>query len=334
MQVKANPQAVHQSLVCMALLFWVSLLAGCGVSGVPLTVSIPSLASEDLAGPCVFDLSISHPSALQRGTLVLYQRGDTADLYDDATLRKTMADLDYSILWAHQCNAKSTGDIQSDAAQGPARVLYAALTQLSVESGHPELATNGIILYGFSAAGVLTASMANDQPGRLLGTIQYAAGSSYVDLDNITVTSAAAHIPTLILANADDTQSGTERSLDYFQRGRSLGASWAYAVQRNTTHCCTLSTSSIILPWIEDIANLPPAPMPGATANATPAPPGTIASFVCTPDGVEDAQGYVDCEFSTSSVGPPASSAEESGWLPSQATANAWLTWVRNLSTN
>lgn len=307
---------------------------GCGVTGDPVSVSIPALATEDLAGPCVFDLSIAQPDAVQKGVLVLYERGDTNLLYDDATLRKTIKALDYSIVWAHQCNAQSTGSFQSDAGAGPGRMLFAALNQFAVRSGHPELATTGVVLYGFSAAGVLTATMANYEPGRLLGIIQYAAGSAYTDLDGVTVSPAAASIPTLVLANALDDDSGTERSLNYFQRGRLIGAPWAYGVQNGTTHCCNLSTRDIILPWVQDIATLDSTPSVGRAGDAPLPPQEVVANFVCTPDGVKDAQDDIDCRFTAASLSSSASTQEQSGRLPSSLSGAAWLAWVTNAGTN
>jgi hypothetical protein len=307
------------------------LFAGCGVSGAPLSVAIPALPTEDLDGPCRFELSMAKPADVQKGILVLYERGDTDQLYDDPVLRQTIASLDYSIIWAYQCNAQSTSSFQADASAGPGRMLLAATEQFAEKSGHRELETVGIILYGFSAAGVLTATMANDQPTRLIGTIQYAAGSAYTDLDDVPVSEAAASVSTLILANATDTDSGTERSLSYFQRGRSVAAPWAYAVQNDTGHCCNLSTRRIILPWIQDIARLHPTP-PGM-ADSPPLAAGTMANFICTADGVRDAQNQTDCSFTAASLGAPPPH-EDSGWLPSQTAGAAWLVWVTNPETN
>jgi hypothetical protein len=302
---------------------------GCGVSGAPATIAIPAITGEDLSGPCRFEVSMANASHVQRGVLVLYERGDTDLLYDDAELRQTIAALDYSILWAYQCNAKSTGDIQADAAKGPARMLFAALDQLALKTNHPELSTNSIILYGFSAAGILAATMTTTHSARLIGAIQYAAGSATVDLDDVPISTSAAQIPALILANALDNDSGTTRSLHYFERGRAMGASWAYAVQNNTAHCCNLSTRSIILPWIETIAS-----------NQTGANSGTLNSFVCTPDGVVDAQGDTDCEITAASLsansaassGHSSSTSDLSGWVPNQKSGQAWLAWVTKKS--
>lgn len=313
-------------LFCCVCLLVCSGLLGCGTVGSPLSTSISPLASEDLAGPCTFDLLFGPLGGAQRGVLVLYERGDTDKLYQDSTLRKTAQELGLSIIWAHECDAKSFSDFQADASKGPARMLFAALSRFADITGHPELNTVGIILYGFSAAGVLTSTMANVHPERLLGVIQYASGSAHLNLDDVTVSAAAAAVPRLVLTNANDAAAGTSRSYRYFLRGQTTQAPWAYAVQNGIGHCCTLSTRDVILPWIQTIM---------ATRSTTAkvgASSGVLSYFVCTPDGVQDAQGETDSNFVSAGLDPRLNGARagNTGWLPDLAAAQAWLTWVTN----
>ncbi len=315
----------------MMVVLLVSLgLAGCGGDVVEFASLVQPLPGEDVARACRFDLVLGPATEVQRGVLVLYQRGDTEDLYKDGTLRAAMQSLGYTIVWAHECDARSTGDLQADASEGPARMLFAALDELASSTGHAELRTAGVVLYGFSAAGVLTATMAKVHPERLLGTIQYAAGSAYLDLDTVEVSEAAAAVPTLVLANAEDDKSGTSRSYRYFERGRAAGAPWAYAVQNGTGHCCTLSTRDLVLPWISALAKS----STGTDVAARAAQAGTPSWFVCAPDGVKDSQGETDCRFTAAGLGPETGVAETSGWLPDGATAAAWLAWVTSPGTN
>jgi len=326
-----------------AMALCAGLLSGCGSGIAPITVYIPALATEDLVGPCQYDLLLPQPKASEyagkpvTGVLVIYERGDSNLLYQDQTLRDAAFALRLGILWAHQCNARSTGDLQADAGQGPGRSLFAALTQLGAKSRHPELASIGLELYGFSAAGVLTATMENDYPERVLGAMLYAAGSASTDLDDVQIAPAAARVPTLVLANALDIDSGTYRSRMYFHRGRALAGMWSFAVQSGTDHCCNLSTRSIIVPWMQAIApNLPAgmasAPRPADSSGIVAAIPNS--SFVCTPNGIVDAQGDTDCNFTAASLGPPGSAKEDTGWLPDQASGEAWLAWVTHSGTN
>ena len=281
------------------------------------------LQSEDLAGPCAFDLLLQQPGVTQAGTLVIYERGDSSMLYNDVTLRATAQALHFSMVFAHECDAASTGVFQADAARGPARALFAALDQLAANTSHPELGTNGLVLYGFSAAGVLTATMANLYPERLLGAVEYAPADAYVALESMPVTPAAARIPTLLLANALDTKAGTYRALDFFTRGRAQGALWSFGVQNATTHCCNLSTLSVLVPFVQAVAATP--------AGSFPAP--VFASFKCTANGYTDALDYPACAFTQAAL-PATAPPGSYGWLPGRTTATAWLAWVLNPVTN
>ncbi len=324
--------------VCLLVLL---VLTGCGsgfktfppgtiLSTSSTSVSVYPLAGDDLAGPCVFDLLLQEPETVQAGTLVVYERGDSQTLYDDKTLQATALALHYSMVWAHECDAASTGAFQADATKGQAEVLFAALTQFATNTTHPELANGGLVVYGFSAAGVLTATLANTAPARLLGLVEYASGDAHVNLETVPVRAAAAAIPTLLLANAEDDKSGTYRSLDYYTRGRAQGALWSYGVQNATDHCCNLSTRDVVVPFVQAVAA---AQSSRATAAAALYTGPMYPTFTCSADTTVDAQGDTDCAFSAAAVAASAPAGSH-GWLPDQASAAAWLAWVLNPVTN
>ncbi len=300
-------------------------LLGCGtiVKLDTLATTVAPLSSEDLSGPCRYELLLPEESAPQVAVLVIFERGDSLKLFEDADLREVTTELHITTIFAHQCNSRSTGDLQADATKGPARALFAALTQFSALTQHPELARSPVLLYGFSAAGVLAITLTQAEPSRVLGAIPYAAGSGYLSLDNVPVSSGGAEVPMLMMANSVDSVVGTHRTLDYFDRGRSVGAPWAYAVQNDTGHCCNLSVKPLMIPWIRAIATL-----------RTPAAPGELVSFHCTPDGVKDSYGLTDCRFTSAGPGVPMSPEEESGWLPDSLSVGAWLAWVTGTGTN
>lgn len=332
------------TLLLLALALLTLGATGCGVHDeAPIaTVSVAPLATEDLAAPCIYDLVVAQPSLPVNGLLVLFARPDTETLYTDPAVREQAASLGYGIVFAHQCIAKTFGDLQPDASKGPGRALLQAMKQFAIVTSHPELEQSPLILYGFSAAGILTATMADQAPGRIIGSIEYAAGDFYYNLDQLQASPNAIRIPTLILANAHDLASGTYRNYHYFLRGRQQGAPWAYAVQNATGHCCNLSTRSIILPWIAAIATTHGisqnnvASQAGGSKASAPASsnPGSMVQFVCTPDGITDANGYTDCRFSAASLETSIASGGTSAWLPDSASAAAWLKWVTHPSTN
>jgi len=331
----------------LALPFWIGLclltVCGCGSGIATISVAVPAMAAEDLNGPCTYELLLpgsgygyeKSSAFIVRGVLVIYERGDTRVIYEDETIRNVASTQQYAMIWAHECNARTTGDLQSNASLGPARTLFTALSMFAQKTGHQELANSNLILYGFSAAGVLTATMERDYPERLLGAIFYAAGSAYLNLDQVIVGVETADVPTLILANALDLSSGTRRSYDYFQRGRAAGAFWGFGVQNQTGHCCNLSTRGIIVPWMQAVmsGDEAPAVRGNASSNRTQAAVSN-SNFVCTKNGIVDAQHDTNCSFTAASVGKSTSSSEAAGWLPDPASENAWLTWVTNPGTN
>ena len=166
--------------------------------------------------------------------------------------------------------------------------------------------------------------------------VQYAAGAQYIDLDNVAVSPAAAALPALLMANADDDASGTARSHRYFQRGRALGAPWAYAVQNATGHCCNLSTRSVVIPWLQAIAAANASTTSALITGKQRPQNGTLSHFLCTPNGVTGPDDEPNCSFTAASLGtaPMDSLQEDNGWLPDLTSGNAWLTWVTSKTTN
>lgn len=305
------------------LTFAIVALTGCGfgVRLATISTTVAPLATDDLSGPCSYEVPISTNPATQNAVLVIFERGDSLQLFEDPSVQQMALDLHITTVFAHQCNAISYGDLQSNASKGPARALVTALGQFAVTTHHPELATAPVILYGFSAAGALAMTMTEAKPDRVLGAIAYAPGSAHLNLQDLPLISAAG-IPMLILANADDQIVGTSRNKTYFQRGRALGAPWGYAVQNNTGHCCNLSTLNVILPWIRAIV---------AKQSAIE---GSTVSFRCVPNGVSDSYNSTDCSFAFAGLGKPTSATQQTGWLPDSSSAQAWFTWVTNPATN
>ena len=325
----------------MAIVAVLSLLMGCGsgfrtfppgtvLSTSATSVSLYPYANEDLAGPCLYDLRLPVPNTSIAGTLIVFERGDTESFYNDVTIQSAMDSLHFAMVFAHECDAQTTGSFQADASKGPARVLFTALSQLAVTSAHPELSTTGVVLFGYSAAGVLTATMLNQDPQRVLGAIEYIPGDAYIDVAQVPIGAGPGQIPSLILANGEDQKSGTARISTYFERGRAANAPWAFGVQHATDHCCSLSTRALVLPWIAAIAATK-NPLPSGVAAL---PSATYATFTCTPNQTNDIFGNTNCDFSAAAVQLNPPTLGTYGWLPDAASGAAWQTWVLSPGTN
>ncbi len=322
-------------------------LTGCGTITEPYlpTTSVVTLPGEDLAGPCDYTLRlVTGPppapqapptSVVQAGVLVIFERSDSANLFKDPTVIAMAAQLHLATVFAHECDAESFPDFQFDATKGPSRALFQALSQFAASTGHPELTKANLVLAGFSAAGYLSLSIANQYPARVLGAVLYAPASAYADLDDVTVSAGAAKIPMLILAGGADVSAGTHRPLNLFNRGWTLGAPWAFAVQQNVGHCCTDSTAPVMNPWVQGLVQGYTTTSPsGQLALRTPvsasAPLAPTVEFVCGLDDSFDVFGWQDCVFRGAEILPSTASGLQPAWLPDGATAGAWLAWVTN----
>ena len=309
---------------CVSVALLLSLMAaGCGSTHTRIdsTTEVSVLPKEDLSGPCVFQLTLAEQVSIQRGVIVIYERGDSVQVFGSPELRQMAQQLQFSIVFAQECDAKSYRDLQSDPTKGPGRVLFQALSQFASATGHSELSNAGVILYGFSAGGVLAAEMASYAPDRVLGVVGYASGSAHQDVSAFRAVPAALAIPSLFLANALDVQAGTTRSHDYFTKGRARGAVWAYGVQQGEGHCCTRTTLPVVVPWM-------------AAVIAAESHSASQGWFICSPNGVKDAQKKQDCSVTSAGLGVVAAAGGESVWLPDAASSQKWLTWVTNTAQN
>jgi hypothetical protein len=320
-------------------LLWIGLslllsgsAVGCGANisypaAETYTTFVATLPGEDLVGPCTFNLYVSASPEKVRGVLVIYDRADSGLVYQDVRIRDQVNSLHLALLEAAQCFAASYGDIQVQGSKGPGRALLTALTQFAGISNHPELANANVILYGFSAAGILAATTANYMPARVIGVIGYAAASPYLQLNQVTPSPQELQIPFLLLSSAADIDAGTSRDQIFFTGGWSGGAPWNWGVQNGVGHCCALTTVPVILPWISAVAGA------RLSASGTLQPvgqnSGLYTTFTCTPSGVEDVTGYENCSFTAAAVLPAgASRPPAGGWLPNSGSAAEWLKWV------
>ena len=319
-------------LVLLLVLSIVPLSCGVSYDGVDAVTEVVRLPTENLAADCAYEIilakpaDISAPPIVQNGVFVVYQRGDSSVIFGDPTIRQLLQTMHFSLILANQCNAATYDDLQSNPYSGPGRQLFQALTQFAGQTGHRELASANVVLYGFSAAGVLAAEMASYAPSRTLGVIAYAAGSAHQDFSSFTPSAAALSVPSLFLANSQDENAGTTRSLDYFVSGRKQGAIWAYGVQEDVGHCCNASTEPMIIAWLPAIIQLRygGAGKPISVNSGA----GVEGFFVCSPDNTIDAQNDQDCSFTSATIGASTHTGAQSVWLPGNQAAQAWLAWV------
>ena len=337
--VLASVRPGIRALLCAFAL----VLTGCGTVVQPWgpTTTVAPLVSEDLAAPCKYQMHLASnpapngvvPAPLQqRGVVVIFERADSVDLYDDPAVQAMAHNLQFATMFAYQCDAASFDDLQFDATKGPGRTLFQALNQFAEITGHTELANANVILTGFSAGAYLSMTITNAYPQRVLGTVLDAPADSHANLQYLAVSPLAAQVPTLILANSGDISAGTHRPLAFFQQAWSQGARWGFGVKNGLGHCCTDEIAPLMDQWVTSVVQSQSTVTAAGLVSLEPAsaPPAPAIQFACVPNATFDVFGWQNCDISDPSVVSSEAITLQPGWMPDATSAQAWLKWVAN----
>src|SRR5215467_3164248 len=247
-------------VISICALFLVCMAATTVVAspGVVYQTSVAPQADDDLASPCLYEITLIDPSRTIRGVWVIFDRGrDMLRFYGDPDVQAFAQQHDLALMLPFQCSAKSPamgGDLNPDPSKGLGRALFAALAQFAERSRHPELASTKVILLGFSGTGSLVGRFPEYAPDRVLAAI--ASDPGHFDpfgVDTITLSTKAAAIPQLILAGSDDAVSGTERPYAYFRKYFDQGTPWTFVVQNGAPHCCIINAKALVLEWVNAV---------------------------------------------------------------------------------
>jgi dienelactone hydrolase len=299
--------------------------------------TVAPLASETLAGPCRYDLTLPAGQRVVRAVWVTFDRGqDIMKFYSDGDVVAFARRHDLALMMPHQCPAKNAPggpkEMDMDPSHGVARALFTALNQFAQQSGHTELSSSKLILLGFSGTGALFAHFVGYAPDRILASIPTDPGHyDPVGVDNVHLSPAAILVPELIMAGGADKVSGTERPYRYFRLYRDRGASWAFIVQNKTPHCCIINAKSLILSWLDQIIKLrqPSSAKPLREVDDRRGWAGYIRTC---PSEVHDGWGtptWDVCDASILQMGRAAPPGMiPSGWLPSRQVAKEWLAFI------
>lgn len=300
--------------------------------------AVNPLPSENLAGPCHYDLTLPAGRGMVRSVWVTFDRGrDIMKFYSDPAVIAFARKHHLALMMPHQCPAKNAPggaqEMDMDPSHGIGRALLAALDQFVHESGHPELAAVKLILLGFSGTGALFAHFVGYAPERVVASILADPGHyDPVGMDKVRLPPAAIAVPELILAGGADKVSGTQRPYDYFRQYWERGAPWAFLVQNKTPHCCIINVKPLILAWLERIIQLrvPSASKPLREIGER----GGWAGYIRTcPAEVHDSWGlptWNACGASIQRIDHAApTEMVPAGWLPSQPIAVEWLALIK-----
>jgi predicted esterase len=282
-------------------------------------------SGEDVANPCEYELRIFSENKRIHGLFVVFERGpELQHFYEEPEIAAFAREHDLALLMPMGCPAKDHGDIDVDPIRGLGRALLTAVDQLSVITDHPELKTAPLIVLGFSGAGALAGRLVGFAPDRIEAAILSHGGQvPPLNLDTISLSSAASKIPELILVGGKDEVVGTELAYSYFSKYWRLGAPWLFAIQNDAGHFCNEDATDLILAWLATILENPGSKQASGGVNR-----GYYAFFRKKPTGSFD-HGHlplmeaVDLKFAQLSDAPPKDEVP-GGWLPSKDVALSW----------
>jgi hypothetical protein len=252
-----------------------------------------------------------------RGVVVFVNRGIDEHAFDNREWRAMCARARCAMMRLlmpmQEDSVRPPAQLIRNAAVGGGQTLLTVLARLARESGHPELADAGVLLWGFSAAGNFGPTFAQWRPDRTLGYVSYHSHMRGIPVDVPRI----AGIPALFIAGGADSLAGVEDAERSWRAGRAANAPYAFVVHPRRVHVTVeglLDASHLMRGWIEAVLSAR-GPADGAGSGSTSLRPirreaGWLANAV---------------------TGEIARNADYAGdraaasWLPDEATAMEWL---------
>jgi len=187
--------------------------------------------------------------------------------------------------------------------------IVSSLQDLAAGSGHPELATAPVLLYGVSFAAPVVYRFAHEQPQRTVGFFTW-MGVARVPAR----TTAAQQVPGALILAGEDSLVDNAEVRTWFDANRAEGALWSIGVEPLVLHGPPdAAVTALTVRWMDDVL-----------AQRLPTGTGTILSLQETAGWLGDLASF-DIAAHDQFAGAPLSAA----WLPTQATAEQWQALVR-----
>ena len=252
-------------------------------------------------------LFVSRKVSRVRAVIVVIRYGLGFSLYEVPEWRKLSELVEAALLSVRFSNIGPTaGGLASvNQADGGADALFGLLQRLSQESGHSEVITAPLVIWGHSGGGGVASILAGLHPERTLAFIRYHSGPVTGDLNVVS------KVPALLVAGARDTTSPPQIAETLWKSGRSLGAPWTFAVEPEATHGDEkdLANANVLLiPWIIAVVRQ------------------RLSGDASTLRVVDDSSAWMG-DNRTAEIAPHnafAGGKPESSWLPDEASARAW----------
>ena len=187
-----------------------------------------------------------------------------------------------------------------DVRRGSGRAFLDALVQIGEQSGHPEVGTAPLLLWGMSAGGEFNYEMAQWMPNRVLGFVVNKGGIYYT----AQAERAGREVPGLFFIGETDLEFRNDIIRGIYSANRRARALWGLVVEPGVGHEVARSKEMAAM-FYEELLRLTDAG----------------AHKLRHDDGVL-------CDAKTNACGPAAGAEAKrypTSWLPSQKLADAWL---------
>jgi pimeloyl-ACP methyl ester carboxylesterase len=237
-----------------------------------------------------------------KGILVLTPglNGDGRSAVDSSRWQAIAREFDLALVGSYM-----QGGGYHQAENGTGEALLDALKDFAKQSGHPELNTVPLILWGHSAGGQFNFNFVSWKPQRVAAFIVN-KGGYYSGQPN----GQSRKVPGLFFLGTKDSELRINTITDIYEKGRKLGALWALAPEQNVGH---EEGSS------QEIATL-------FFQAVLPKRLGSLGKM----NDLDERTGWL-ASPEKKVIEPAATSKftkSEAGWLPDETTAKAWLTAV------
>lgn len=191
---------------------------------------------------------------------------------------------------------------------GSGQALLDALAALGRKSGHPELASAPVFLFGMSAGGQFNYEFATWKPDRVIAFVVNKGGIYYTAL----TPRATRAVPALLFTGETDLPSRTQTITGLFALNRRGAGLWALTQEPGVGHVVGRSKDLAAL-FFEDVLAL----------RVDPAQPGALKPLT------ESSGWYGDlATHAITAVGTTRAPAAPHVWLPTERVAQAWAAVV------
>lgn len=278
-----------------------------------------AVPGSNLKGTPTFQL-VKLSAQKYKAVFVIFFHGSGVDPYKTVAVRRIAEENGIAILGVPRIMQLVPGSSLGygtaiDADRGAGQSIFNTLEDLAAYTGHPELATAPIALFGHSRAGVLAASIAAWRPDRVLATIDYKPGSEEKKVTDIPMGPTQYEVPHLVVVGSKDGTGLNDTAIPFFKQGRQAGAPWAFVNQINAGH----SGSSLTLPggaffaeWLAEVARRRLSEADGSTLSKVQQPTGIVG----------DNRDLIFGAFSEATA-----PLEASSWLGSAPLAKSWQSY-------